>query len=160
MEMGLILALAGAAAAVALAGIGSSIGVGIAGSASNGLLSEQPEKFGPLLILTALPGTQGLYGFVVVLITLNTIGMFGTLKALTPSQGLNILLACLPVAIGGLVSGIHQGKACAAGVAVAAKQPRAFFRAVILAALVETYAVLGLIATIVLLNKISEHLLG
>ena len=65
MDIGLIYAYLGAALAVGLAGIGSSIGIGYAGMASAGLLAEEPEKFGKALILVALPGTQGIYGFLV-----------------------------------------------------------------------------------------------
>lgn len=157
MELGLVIALAGAAMAVFLCGIGSSIGVGLAGQAANGVLSEDPDKFGNMLLLVALPGTQGVYGFVAgfwaTIIKLNILG--GNIPALTPLQGLEIFAACLPVAISGLVSAIHQGKVCTAGIAVAAKQPQAAMRALIYGGLVETYAILGLVITLLLLNGIK-----
>jgi len=157
MELGLMIALLGAAMAVFLCGIGSSIGVGLAGQAANGVLSEDPDKFGNMLLLVALPGTQGVYGFVAgfwaAIIKLNLLG--GDIPPLTPVKGWQILAACLPVAISGLVSAIHQGKVCAAGIAVAAKQPQASMRALIYGGLVETYAILGLVITLLLLNGIK-----
>lgn len=157
MEIGLAIALFGAATAVFLCGIGSSIGVGLAGQAANGVLSEDPDKFGNMLLLVALPGTQGVYGFVTgfwaAIIKLNLLG--GNIPALTPEKGWQIFAACLPVAVSGLVSAIHQGKVCAAGIGVAAKQPQAAMRALIYGGLVETYAILGLVITLLLLNGIK-----
>lgn len=156
MEVGLIFAIAGAACAVIFAGIGSSVGIGYAAQASNGVLSEDPEKFGNLLILAVLPGTQGIYGFVAAFFVIDKIGLFaGEVQALTAAQGWSILLACLPIAFCGLLSGIFQGKVSAAGAAVAAKQPADFMKAVIMSALVETYAVLGLLITILLVMGIQ-----
>jgi len=153
---GLLLSLFGAAAAVFLAGSGSSVGVGLAGSAANGLLSEEPEKFGTMFLLVALPGTQGIYGFVVGFLVLIKIGLLaGQIPAITWQQGLQIFSACLPVGISGLVSGIHQGKVCAAGISVAAKQPSAVMRALVYGAMVETYALLGLVASFFMLNGIK-----
>lgn len=156
MDWGIILAIGGAAAAVVLAGFGSVIGIGIAGEASDGLLSEEPEKFGNILILAVLPGTQGIYGFVASFIVMLRIGLVGgTLLALTKSQGLQVFLSCLPVALAGFLSGIYQGKVSAAGIAVVAKRPADSMKAVIMSALVETYAVLGLLVTILLLFQIK-----
>ncbi len=152
MEIGTILAIVGAALAVFMAGSGSAIGIGLAGQAANGLLSEDPKKFGSLLILTALPGTQGIYGFLVGVLVITKLGSAG---AITTGQGWQILAACLPIAVTGLISGIHQGKVSAAGVGVAAKQPGDFFKAVVMSALVETYAVLGLLISILFLTKIG-----
>lgn len=156
MEIGVILAIVGAALAVFLAGCGSAIGIGLAGQAANGLLSEDPKKFGSLLILTALPGTQGIYGFLVGVLVITRLGSAAVAEtaSISVGQGWQILAACLPIAVTGLISGIHQGKVSAAGVGVAAKQPGDFMKAVIMSALVETYAVLGLLISILLLTKI------
>ncbi len=153
--MGVILAIGGAALAVALAGIGSSIGIGYASQAADGVLSEEPDKFVSTLILSALPGTQGIYGFVGAFLVINKIGLLGEGLAITPEQGWQIFLACIPVGVGGLFSGIHQGKVSAAGMAVVAKQAKDFMKAVVLSALVETYAVLGLLITVLLLMGIK-----
>ena len=154
--LGLAIAMIGAAFAIGFAGAGSSIGIGYAGQAANGVLSEDPEKFGPMLLLVALPGTQGFYGFLVSFLVIMKLGLLGAnIAPLSVSQGWQIFGACLPIAITGFVSGIHQGKVCAAGIGVAAKQPAAAMRAMIFAALVETYAVLGLVASIFLLQGVK-----
>ncbi len=157
MEIGLVLAIVGGALAVFMAGCGSAIGIGLAGQAADGVMSEDPKKFGSLLILVALPGTQGIYGFLIGIMVMNKLGFFGAagLAAIATEQGWQILGACLPIAIAGLVSGIHQGKVSAAGAGVVAKQPSDFFKAVIMSALVETYAVLGLLISILFLNGIK-----
>ena len=152
MSFGLLYALTGAALAIFLCGIGSSIGIGYVGREANGVLSEEPEKFGTMLLLVALPGTQGIYGFLTGFLVIMKVGILGGKEvAITPSQGWQILISCLPIAISGLVSAIHQGKVCAAGIAVASKHPEASMRAMVYGALVETYAVLALVASIFLL---------
>ncbi|MBL7081790.1 MAG: V-type ATP synthase subunit K [Candidatus Omnitrophica bacterium] len=156
MELGLVLGIFGAAVAAFLAGCGSAIGVGLAGQASAGVMSEDPEKFGNLLLLVALPGTQGVYGFLAAFLVILKLGLLaGKIPVVGFSTGLQIFCACLPIAVTGLISGIHQGKVCAAGVMMTAKQPRDFMKPIIMAALVETYAVLGLLITILLLNGIK-----
>jgi V/A-type H+-transporting ATPase subunit K len=156
MLSGLTLAIFGAALAVVLGGIGSAIGVGLAGQASSGVMSEDPDKFGSLLLLVALPGTQGIYGFLSAFLVILKLGLAGgTVATVSVSQGWQILFSCLPVALTGLVSGIHQGKVCASGVYMVAKQPKDLMKPVIMAALVETYAVLGLLITILIQNGIT-----
>ncbi len=155
MDLGLTLAIVGGALAVVLGGIGSAIGVGLAGQASSGVMSEDPEKFGSLLLLVALPGTQGIYGFLSAFLVILKLGLVGEIVSLTTMQGWQILVSCLPVGLTGLVSGIHQGKVCASGVYMVAKQPKDLMKPVIMAALVETYAVLGLLITILLQNGIK-----
>ena len=156
MAIGLTLAVLGGALAVIMGGIGSAIGVGIAGQASSGVMSEDPEKFGSLLLLVALPGTQGIYGFLSAFLVILKLGLTtGNVASPPVDKGWQILIACLPVALAGLVSGIHQGKVCASGVYMVAKQPKDLKKPVIMAALVETYAVLGLLITILLLNGIK-----
>ena len=148
IEWGLVLAILGAVLAVALAGIGSSIGIGLVGQTSSGVMTEDPEKFGSLMLLNVLPGTQGIYGFVSAFLVMVKIGVFGgELVTLTTELGLQILVACMPVALAGLVSAIHQGKVCAAGAEMIAKQPGEMIKPMILAVFVEFYAVLGFLVT-------------
>ena len=147
---GNFLAVLGAALAVGLGGIGSAKGVGIAGEAAAGLIAEDPDKFGQTLILQALPGTQGIYGFLVGIMVMLNCGFLGGTAALTTSQGLYVLASCLPCALTGLLSGIHQGRVSAAGINVVAKKPNEVSKAMIYAAMVETYAILGLLTSIVL----------
>ncbi len=143
-------AIFGAGIAVALASIGSIIGIGYSGRAAAGVLSEDPSKFGSLFLLVVLPGTQGFYGFVAAFLIIGKISQVTSLD-----QGLQLFFAALPIALTGLASGIHQGKVCAAGVSLVAKQATQVMKGVIFAAMVETYAVLGLLITFFLINSIQ-----
>jgi V/A-type H+-transporting ATPase subunit K len=147
------LAYAGAAIAACMAGIGSAMGIRYAASTASGVLTEDPEKFGILFILVVLPGTQGLYGFVSAFFVMLRLEIFGDyIIPLTTSQGWQILFACLPIALAGLLSGIHQGKVCSAGIQMSAKRPEMAFKAAVLfAVMVETYALLGFVITLFLL---------
>ena len=109
---GEFLALGGAALASLFAGIGSAKGVGIAGEAAAGVVSEDPNKFGQVLLLQALPGTQGIYGLLIAFIVMVKVGLLGGdgMMELTVVQGAEIFAACLPIAFVGLISGIYQGK--------------------------------------------------
>ncbi|SCN21654.1 Sodium ATPase proteolipid component [Clostridium sp. N3C] len=142
---GFILAVLGVALAVGMAGVGSAKGVGLVGQAAAGLMTEQPEKFGKSLVLELLPGTQGLYGFVIGLLVFLRIDANISLQ-----QGLYYLMACLPIAIVGLWSAIAQGKAAAAGIAILAKKPEHNIKGIIYAAMVETYALLGFVMSMLL----------
>ena len=142
-NLGLVLALLGAACAVVFAGLGSARGVGLAGQASAGLLTEDPSMFGKVLVLQLLPGTQGLYGFLIAIMVLVNVKIIGGSPVeLSWQQGLYYFIACLPIAIAGYFSAIHQGKVAAAGINLLAKQKDQLGRAVTMASLVEFYAIL------------------
>ncbi len=156
VNSGLFLALFGAALAVGLSGIGSAKGVGLVGEAGAGLLSQEPKMFSKVLILQILPGTQGLYGFIIALMMFNKIGLLGgTIAELTTAQGLSFLAASLPIAITGLLSAIYQGRVAASGISLIAKQPTQTSRAMTLSALVETYAVLTFLVSLIGISNIS-----
>jgi len=156
MSIGIALAILGAASAVVFAGFGSILGVGRTGLAGAGLTAEEPEKFGKVLVLQALPGTQGIYGFLGAVLALQKIGLLGgEIAAIDMQIGLQILIACLPIAITGFLSGIFQGKVATAGINMIAKRPETSGKGIIMAAMVETYAVIGLLATILMINGIS-----
>lgn len=147
MTIGTFLAILGAALAAGLAGIGSAIGVGRAGQAAAGVVSEDPDKFIKCLILQLIPGTQGIYGFIIAFLALLKINVFGGIAQLSLAAGTGMLAACLPIAIAGLASGIHQGNVAVSGIALIAKKPEESTKAIIMAAMVETYALLGLIVS-------------
>ncbi|EPY2271571.1 V-type ATP synthase subunit K [Clostridium sporogenes] len=151
---GLIFALLGAALATGLAGIGSARGIGTVGEAASGLMTEEPEKFGKTFILVALPGTQGLYGFVITLMILLNVGILGG-KAPTLANGFAYFMAALPIALAGWKSAIAQGKAAAAGVQILAKKPNDVMKGVIYAVMVETYALLGFVASLFMVLNIK-----
>ena len=150
LSLGVIMAGFGAGLAAIMAGIGSIIGIGYPGRAAAGVLSEDTSKFGSLFLLVVLPGTQGFYGFVAAFLIIGNIA-----NVTTTSQGMQLFFAALPIAFTGLLSGIHQGKVCAAGVNLVAKRAKEGMKAVIFAAMVETYAVLGLLITFFLNNSVQ-----
>ncbi len=153
MEYGMACAIGGAALAAFLAGAGSSIGLGIAGRSAAGVLSEKPERYGSLTLMVVLPSTQGVYGFIIALMVMVKLNMFagGLEVPVTLQQGLAILAACLPVGVGGLFSGIHQGKTSAGGILMAAKKPEMAVKAgVLYSAMVELYAILGFLVSLLI----------
>lgn len=154
---GEMLALLGAALAAALAGIGSAVGVGIAGRAAAGVVSEDPNKFGQVLLLQALPGTQGIYGLLIAFLVMVKVGLLGGegLADLSMLQGAAIFAAALPIGLVGLISAISQGKAAAAGVMLVGKRPAELAKGMLFAAMVETYAVLALLVSFLMLNSIQ-----
>ena len=155
-ELGIVYALLGAAVAVFLAGTGSAIGVGIAGQAASGVVTEDPSKFAKVLILQLLPGTQGIYGLLVGFITLSKIGLLGGGAAeISVQTGLLILAACLPIGIVGLISGRSQGQTAAAAIGIIAKKPDQFGKAMLFPAMVETYAILALLISILSVTAIQ-----
>ena len=146
---GIIFAILGMATATIFSGIGSSKGVGMTGEAAAALTTSQPEKFGQALILQLLPGTQGLYGFVIAFLIFTNLS--GDLSVV---QGLGYLGASLPIAFTGLFSGIAQGKVAAAGIQILAKKPEHSTKGIIYAAMVETYAILGFVISFLLVGQV------
>lgn len=144
------LALLGIFLATALPGWGSAKGVGIVGQAGNALLSEDDSAFGSVIILEALPATQGIYGLVTSLLIMAKTGAFGGISQLTLAQGGYLLLAAMPIALVGLISAQHQAKVAATGINLIAKQKGALGKAITNAALVETYAILALLVSLLL----------
>ncbi|MCC8135662.1 MAG: V-type ATP synthase subunit K [Ruminococcus sp.] len=155
-NLGIAFAVLGAVFASLFAGIGSAKGVGLVGEAAAGVVSVDPSKFSKVLILQLLPGTQGLYGLLTAILLISRIGIIGGTPAdLTLSQGLMFFAACLPIAFVGLFSGIAQGKSAAAGVGIVAKKPDQSGKGIIMAAMVETYAILALLVSILLIYNIE-----
>ena len=156
MSFDYVIAIAGAALATILAGMGSAIGVGKGGQAAAGVVSEDPAQFAKVLILQLLPGTQGIYGLLVTFITLSQIGLLGGAPVdLQPGQGWAIFFACMPIAIVGLISAIHQGKTSVASIGIVAKKPDQFGKAMLFPAMVETYAILALLISILAVSNIN-----
>ena len=149
---GIGLAFLGAALAVALCCIASAKGTGMVGEAATGVLTEAPEHFSKCLILQVIPGTQGLYGLVIGFLALMKMGLFdGTVAQLSVANGLLILAACLPMALGGLLSGIAQGRVAAASVNIVAKNPNDWSKGMVLCIIVEFYAILSLLISFLMI---------
>ena len=155
-NIGIFFALLGAALATALAGMGSAKGVGMVGEAAAGVVAEDPSKFGQTLLLQVLPGTQGIYGLLIGFIVLLKVGFVGGGGIeMTTAKGLYILIACLIIGVVGYVSAIRQARAAAAGVGVVAKRPEEVSKAMIYAAMVETYAVLALLVSFLMVSGVN-----
>ena len=153
---GLALGLLGAALAAALACIGSAKGTGIAGEAGAGLVSEDPSKFGKAMIIQVIPGTQGLYGLVVWFFAVFRMGLLdGTAFDMTVQEGLRYFVACLPMALGGLFSAIAQGRVAAGSINLLAKKPDDWSKGMVLCITVEFYAILSLLASMLMIINIS-----
>ena len=152
---GLALALLGSGLAVGLSCVGSAKGTGIAGEAGTGLLCEDPSKSGKVMVLQLLPGTQGLYGMVVWFFALIRMNFMGNAAAvagsMTVQQGLAYFAACMPMAIGGLLSAIAQGRVAAGSINILAKKPDDWSKGLILCGIVEFYAILSLLASMLML---------
>lgn len=147
--LGMALAILGAALAACMAGAGSAVGVGLAGQAAAGVVTEDPGKFSKVLVLQLLPGTQGIYGLLVAFICLSNIGIIGgTPVEMSLVKGAMYLAACLPMAIAGYWSACYQGRASVASIGLVAKKPDQFGKAMIFPAMVETYAILALLVSI------------
>ena len=152
MVGGQALAFIGFALAVGLCCIGSAKGTGMVGEAATGCLSETPEHFTKCMILQALPGTQGLYGLAAGFFGLFTLGFFsGSPAQLSVADGMAVLFACVPIMLGGLLSAIAQGRVAAASINIVAKKPDDYMKGVIMCGIVEFYAILSLVGTILML---------
>jgi len=152
---GLAIGLLGAGLAACMAGAGSAKGTGVAGEAAAGLVTEDASKFGKAMILQVVPGTQGLYGLVIWFFAIMQMGVLnGTAGDLSFVDGCRYFAACMPMAIGGLVSAYAQGKVAAAAVNLLAKNPDHWSKGIILCITVEFYAILSLLASFLMLVNI------
>lgn len=152
MDWGLVFAYLGVAVAVLFSGYGSARGVGIAGQAASGVVTEDPKKFSKTLILVALPGTQGIYGFVIGILMFIK---FSGAASIPMSVGLQYLATGIPVGLVGLLSGIWQGRVAASGVGIVAKRPEEASKGIVFAGMVETYAILAFLISIFMYNGIK-----
>jgi V/A-type H+-transporting ATPase subunit K len=145
------LTLLGIFLAITFTGIGSARGVAIVGQTGSGLLTEQPDMFGKVLGLQALPMTQGIYGLLTAFFVMLLAGFFdGSFAELTMMDGVYYLVSCLPIAIVGWISAIYQARVAASGVLLLGKQKDKLGQAITSAALVETYAIFALLITLML----------
>ena len=147
---GYAIAIIGIALCVGLCGIGSCVGLYKTGSAAAGVLGEAPDKFGKVLVLVLLPATQGIYGFIIGIIASGSVSIDMTL-----SQGWAMLGAVLPMAVSGLLTGIFQGKSAVNCIYAVGKQDSLGGKLIIYPAMIEFYAILGLIISIMLIPLIG-----
>lgn len=145
-------AILGAALAFFLAGAGSAKGVSIAGEAASGVVAEDGDKFVSVMILEALPSTQGIYGFVIAFMIMAAMTELGT--GITDSQGLTLLIAGLPIGIVGMFSGIYQGRVSAASIGIVAKRSGDLVKGIILTLMVELFAIFALLISILMIGRV------
>ena len=145
------LAILGACLAAGMSCIGSAKGTGMVGEAAAGLTSEKPEASSKCMIYQVLPGTQGLYGFATWFIVMLNLGVFGgQMVELSLSQGWNYLVACLPMAVGGFPSAILQGRVAVGCISIVGKKPNDATKGVIYCIIVEFYAILSLLTSLLI----------
>jgi V/A-type H+-transporting ATPase subunit K len=150
-----VLVFLGAVISALLGFIGSTLGMSYAGRAGAAVVAERPELFGKILLMQALPGSQGIYGLVGAFLILNFSGLLGgTADGLTVSIGLQYILVGLPIGLSGLFSGIYQGMIAANGIAIIAKDDSLTAQAIVLAAMIETWAIFGILIGFILLSAI------
>lgn len=144
---GTILGALAVALAVFMSGMGSAKGVGMAGEAAAALTVDEPEKFGKALVLQLLPGTQGLYGFVIGFLIMNQLG-----AGVDFERGLYLLMAALPIAIVGYYSAQKQSRVAIAGINILAKNEDEFVKGIVYSVMVELYAILGFVISLLLVR--------
>ena len=148
-ELGIIIAIIGMALASILPGWASAKGVGMAGKSAAGAVAENSDLFAKVLLLQLLPGTQGIYGFLIAFVTMMQLGIVGGAQIeVSLIKGVAYLLACLPIAIIGYLSAIHQATTSVASINLVVKSPNEFGKALIFPAMVETYAILALLISL------------
>ena len=157
VQTGLGWAVAGAMFAVMFGGVGSAKGIRIAASQAAGVLSERPELLGKLLVLIAIPGTQGFYAFICAVIICLRSGLLGGKVVASPIVGLGMFFVGFCMGVVEWRSAIYQGETSAAAINLVSKKPEESGRAILLPALVETYAVLALLAAILLILWLSNQ---
>ena len=142
---GKVIALVGIALCVILCGAGSALGLYKTGTAAAGILSEDPKKFSKVMVLVVLPATQGIYGFVMAILASSSV-----VDGMTAAQGWAIFGKVLPMAVVGLISAIYQGKTAANCIYAVAKQETLGGKLILFPAMVETYAILALVISIMI----------
>lgn len=154
---GAMLVVLGAALAAGLPCVGSGFGCGYAGQAATGLLSEDPSQFSKCLILQVIPGTQGLYGTVTAFFALMRAGVLSgvAMSDIPLDLGMRVFAACIPMALGGWLTALSQGKVAAASVNIVSKQPNDWSKGMILCITVEFYAILSLLMSFLMLLNVA-----
>lgn len=151
-----VLVFIGAVVSALFGFIGSTVGMGYAGRAGTAVVAERPELFGRILLMQALPGSQGIYGLVGAFLILSFSGLLGGAEgaSLTMSQGMQYLMVGIPIGFSGLLSGMFQGSVAANGISTIAKDDSLTAQAIVLSAMIETWAIFGILIGFILLTAI------
>ncbi len=157
---GLTIGIIGLALCALICGVGSGLGLKATGKASAGVLAEDPSKFSKVILLTLLPATQGLYGFVIAIIgagylpTAQNLANMNVSEAQVLAQGWNVFWACVPMMLGGAVSAYLQGRTAASTIIAVGKKSEIASKAFLFPAMIEFYALLGLVVSIIMFSNI------
>ena len=155
VTFGLVLAILGGVLSAVMTAFGSARMVGKVGESAAGVVSQEPTLFSKVLLLQLLPGTQGLYGLLVAVLLFSRIGLLGGgVAPMATTQGWAYFFACMPMAVGGMLSAFYQGRTAIAGVNLVAKKPEHSGKAVMMSAMVETYAILSLLISVIIIYQI------
>ena len=146
MEWGYIIGLSGIVLTALLCGIGSAIGLTKTGQTASGVLGEEPKIFSKVLVLVVLPATQGIYGFVYAIVASSSCSL-----GIDLATGLNIFLASLPLMLAGFITPIYQGKTASSAINAVAKKDVLSGKLILFPAMIETYAILSLVISLLLL---------
>ncbi len=146
--MGYTIAMIGVALCVLLCGIGSCIGLYKTSTAAAGVLSEDPKKFGKVMVLVLLPATQGIYGFIIGIIASGVIS-----SGMATATGWALFAATLPMTVSGFVSAFIQGKSAVNCIYAVGKQESLSGKLIVYPGMIEFYAILGLIISIMLVGQ-------
>jgi len=151
MEIGLGVALAlfGTVIAAGLSGAGSAVAIGMAGQAAAAVVAEDPKKFGQTLVLQAVGTTNGIYGLLIGFLILNR-----AMDVQSWHEGLILLASGIPIGLVGYAAAIAQGKTLVTGIILIGKKSGELAKALIYAAMVETFAVFALLISFLMLNSI------
>ncbi len=157
-QFGMGWAVTGAIFAAALGCVGSARGIRVAAGQAAGVMAEKPELFGKVLVLMALPGTQGFYGFIGAIFISLRINLLGGATAVPVGMGLALMAIGIGQGLAEWKSAVYQGETSAACINMVARRPEEAGRAIVLPALVETYAVVALLTAILLILWVTASL--
>lgn len=155
---GLTIGIIGLALTVLLCGIGSGLGLRFTGKAAAGVLAEDSSKFSKVIVLSLLPATQGIYGFLIAIIGANALPTAANLGnqvvtwAQVNAQGWYVFFACIPMMLGGAVSAFLQGRSAATTIVAVGKRSELGIRGITFPAMIEFYALLGMVVSIMMFN--------
>lgn len=165
---GLTIGIMGLALCALICGVGSGLGLRATGNASAGVMAEDPNKFSKIIVLALLPATQGIYGFVIAILgasylptvaNLEAVGVTATAAQIT-SQGWNVFWACVPMMLGGGISAYLQGLTSASSIIAVGKKGEISSKTLIFPAMIEFYALLGLVVSIMMFNNVPVSAVG
>ena len=145
MEIGYVIAIVSIAVCVLICGVGSALGLCKTATTAAGVLSEDPKKFGKVMVLVLLPATQGIYGFIIGIIASSSLATVNTV-----GEGWAMFGALLPMIVSGFASAVIQGKAAANCIKAVGKQESLSGKLIVYPGMIEFYAILGLIISIML----------